>query len=103
MFECVNVLVKLLLGGEKNCLMLVKLMFKLSNVLVLDEFINDLDVEILEMFEILFNEYIGIVFLVSYDREFVDNVVNSSVVFEGNGMFCEFIGGFIDVENWYKE
>jgi len=83
--------------------MLAKLMLKPSNVLVLDEPTNDLDVETLEMLETLLNEYTGTVLLVSHDREFVDNVANSSVVFEGNGMLREFIGGFTDVENWYKE
>ena len=78
-------------------------MLKPSNVLVLDEPTNDLDVETLEMLETLLNEYTGTVLLVSHDREFVDNVANSSVVFEGNGMLREFIGGFTDEENWYKE
>ncbi len=55
------------------------------------------------MLETLLNEYAGTVLLVSHDREFVDNVANSSVVFEGNGLLREFIGGFTDVENWYKE
>jgi ATP-binding cassette subfamily F protein uup len=95
--------VKSLSGGEKNRLMLAKLMLKPSNVLVLDEPTNDLDVETLEMLETLLNEYTGTVLLVSHDREFVDNVANSSLVFEGNGQLREFIGGFTDVENWYKE
>ena len=101
--ERVKAPVKSLSGGEKIRLMLAKLMLKPSNVLVLDEPTNDLDVETLEMLETLLNEYAGTVLLVSHDREFVDNVANSSVVFEGNGLLREFIGGFTDVENWYKE
>ncbi|NDV91266.1 ABC transporter ATP-binding protein [Alteromonas sp. 345S023] len=101
--ERVNAPVKSLSGGEKNRLMLAKLMLKPSNVLVLDEPTNDLDVETLEMLETLLNEYQGTVLLVSHDREFVDNVANSCVVFEGEGRLREFIGGFTDVENWYKE
>ena len=101
--ERVNAPVKSLSGGEKNRLMLAKLMLKPSNVLVLDEPTNDLDVETLEMLETLLNEYEGTVLLVSHDREFVDNVANSCVVFEGNGALKEFIGGFSDVESWYKQ
>ena len=101
--ERVNAPVKSLSGGEKNRLMLAKLMLKPSNVLVLDEPTNDLDVETLEMLETLLNEYTGTVLLVSHDREFVDNVANSCVVFEGNGILREFIGGFSDVENWYND
>lgn len=101
--ERVNAPVKSLSGGEKNRLMLAKLMLKPSNVLVLDEPTNDLDVETLEMLETLLNDYEGTVLLVSHDREFVDNVANSCLVFEGNGSLKEFIGGFSDVESWYKE
>ena len=101
--ERVNAPVKSLSGGEKNRLMLAKLMLKPSNLLVLDEPTNDLDVETLEMLETLLNEYAGTVLLVSHDREFVDNVANSCVVFEGEGLLREFIGGFTDVESWYKD
>jgi len=101
--ERVNAPVKSLSGGEKNRLMLAKLMLKPSNLLVLDEPTNDLDVETLEMLETLLNEYEGTVLLVSHDREFVDNVANSCVVFEGNGQLREFIGGFSDVAAWYEE
>jgi ATP-binding cassette subfamily F protein uup len=101
--ERVNAPVKSLSGGEKNRLMLAKLMLKPSNLLVLDEPTNDLDVETLEMLETLLNEYTGTVLLVSHDREFVDNVANSCVVFEGNGALREFIGGYSDMEAWYKE
>jgi ATP-binding cassette subfamily F protein uup len=101
--ERVNAPVKSLSGGEKNRLMLAKLMLKPSNLLVLDEPTNDLDVETLEMLETLLSEYTGTVLLVSHDREFVDNVANSCVVFEGNGALREFIGGYSDMEAWYKE
>lgn len=101
--ERVNAPVKSLSGGEKNRLMLAKLMLKPSNVLVLDEPTNDLDVETLEMLETLLNNYEGTVLLVSHDREFVDNVANSCLVFEGAGQLREFVGGFTDVENWYQQ
>ncbi|QJR82617.1 ABC transporter ATP-binding protein [Alteromonas pelagimontana] len=100
--ERVNAPVKSLSGGEKNRLMLAKLMLKPSNVLVLDEPTNDLDVETLEMLETLLAEYAGTVLLVSHDREFVDNVANSCVVFEGEGEIREFVGGYSDIEQWYK-
>ena len=100
--ERVNSPVKSLSGGEKNRLMLAKLMLKPSNVLVLDEPTNDLDVETLEMLETLLNDYEGTVLLVSHDREFVDNVANSCLVFEGNGILREFVGGFTDIEQWYQ-
>ncbi|MEG3767683.1 ATP-binding cassette ATPase Uup [Alteromonas sp. 14N.309.X.WAT.G.H12] len=99
----VNAPVKSLSGGEKNRLMLAKLMLKPSNLLVLDEPTNDLDVETLEMLETLLNDYEGTVLLVSHDREFVDNVANSCLVFEGEGTLREFVGGFSDVEAWYKQ
>ena len=98
----VNAPVKSLSGGEKNRLMLAKLMLRPSNLLVLDEPTNDLDVETLEMLETLLSSYQGTVLLVSHDREFVDNVANSCVVFEGQGKLKEFVGGFTDVEQWYK-
>lgn len=101
--ERVNAPVKSLSGGEKNRLMLAKLMLKPSNVLVLDEPTNDLDVETLEMLETLLASYQGTVLLVSHDREFVDNVANSCLVFEGHGQLTEFVGGFSDVEQWYKQ
>ncbi|MCW8108444.1 ABC transporter ATP-binding protein [Alteromonas ponticola] len=100
--ERVNAPVKSLSGGEKNRLMLAKLMLKPSNVLVLDEPTNDLDVETLEMLESLLLNYAGTVLLVSHDREFVDNVADSSLFFAGNGEIQEFVGGFSDIEQWYK-
>ncbi|NMH58421.1 ATP-binding cassette ATPase Uup [Alteromonas ponticola] len=100
--ERVNAPVKSLSGGEKNRLMLAKLMLKPSNVLVLDEPTNDLDVETLEMLESLLLNYEGTVLLVSHDREFVDNVADSALFFAGNGKIQEFVGGFTDIEQWYK-
>lgn len=99
----VNAPVRSLSGGEKNRLMLAKLMLKPSNVLVLDEPTNDLDVETLEMLETLLANYQGTVLLVSHDREFVDNVADSCLVFEGGGVCREFIGGYSDMEAWYKQ
>ncbi len=100
--ERVNAPVKSLSGGEKNRLMLAKLMLKPSNVLVLDEPTNDLDVETLELLETLLLNYEGTVLLVSHDREFVDNVADSALFFEGDGIIQEFVGGFTDIEQWYK-
>ena len=99
--ERVNAPVKSLSGGEKNRLMIARLMLKPSNVLILDEPTNDLDVETLEMLETLLINYTGTVILVSHDREFVDNVVNSSLLFTENGKVEEFVGGYSDIESWY--
>ncbi|WP_395343115.1 ATP-binding cassette domain-containing protein [Ningiella sp. W23] len=99
--ERVNAPVSTLSGGEKNRLMLAKLMLKPSNLLILDEPTNDLDVETLELLESLLVEYEGSVLLVSHDREFIDNVVTSSLVFEGNGKIAHFVGGYSDMARWY--
>jgi ATP-binding cassette subfamily F protein uup len=101
--ERVNAPVSTLSGGERNRLMLAKLMLKPSNLLILDEPTNDLDVETLELLESLIVEYSGTVLLVSHDREFIDNVVTSSLVFEGQGKVTEFVGGYSDAEAWYKQ
>jgi ATP-binding cassette subfamily F protein uup len=101
--EHVNAPVSTLSGGERNRLVLAKLMLKPSNLLVLDEPTNDLDVETLELLESLLVDYEGTVLLVSHDREFVDNVVTSSLVFEGNGIIKQFVGGYTDMRNWYDE
>jgi ATP-binding cassette subfamily F protein uup len=101
--ERVNAPVSTLSGGERNRLMLAKLMLKPSNLLILDEPTNDLDVETLELLESLIVEYTGTVLLVSHDREFIDNVVTSSLVFEGEGKITEFVGGYSDAEAWYKQ
>ena len=89
-------LVKYLSGGERNRLLLAKLMTKPSNVLVLDEPTNDLDAETLELLEDLLIEYSGTVLLVSHDREFLNNVVTSTLVFEGDGLVNDYDGGYDD-------
>jgi ATP-binding cassette subfamily F protein uup len=89
-------LVKYLSGGERNRLMLAKLLTRPSNVLVLDEPTNDLDAETLELLEDLLIEYPGTVLLVSHDREFLNNVVTSTLVFEGDGLVKEYDGGYDD-------
>ena len=93
-------LVRYLSGGERNRLMLAKLMTKPSNILVLDEPTNDLDAETLELLEDLLIEYPGTVLLVSHDREFLNNVVASTLVFEGDGVVKEYDGGYDD---WVRQ
>ena len=88
--------VKTLSGGERNRLLLARLLTKPANVLVLDEPTNDLDIETLELLEELLQNYAGTIFLVSHDREFLDNVVTQVIAFEGNGVFSENVGGFSD-------
>lgn len=89
-------LVKLLSGGERSRLLLAKLFTKPSNVLVLDEPTNDLDVETLELLESLLVEYQGTVLLVSHDRAFLNNVATSTLVIEPNGVVKEYDGGYDD-------
>jgi ATP-binding cassette subfamily F protein uup len=88
--------VRILSGGERNRLLLAKLFAKPSNVLVLDEPTNDLDMETLELLEELLMEYKGTVLLVSHDRAFLNNVVTSTIVFEGKGKLQEYAGGYDD-------
>lgn len=83
-------------GGEKNRLMLAKLFSKSSNVLVLDEPTNDLDSETLDLLEELITDYPGTVLMVSHDREFLNNIVTSTIVFEGDGLLKEYVGGYDD-------
>ncbi|HHJ34488.1 MAG TPA: ATP-binding cassette domain-containing protein [Gammaproteobacteria bacterium] len=92
--------VSMLSGGERNRLLLAKLFSKPSNILVLDEPTNDLDIETLELLEELVMEYAGTVLLVSHDREFVNNVVTSTLVFEGQARVNEYVGGYDD---WLKQ
>ncbi|MDX5407113.1 MAG: ATP-binding cassette domain-containing protein [Chromatiaceae bacterium] len=89
--------VKALSGGEKNRLLLAKLFAKPSNLLILDEPTNDLDVETLELLEDILQQYQGTVLLVSHDREFVNNTVTSSLLFAGEGRIVEIAGGYDDV------
>jgi ATP-binding cassette subfamily F protein uup len=88
--------VHVLSGGEKNRLLLAKLFTRPANVLVLDEPTNDLDVETLELLEKLLLEYQGTLLLVSHDRAFLNNVVTSTLVFEGQGQVNEYAGGYDD-------
>lgn len=88
--------VSALSGGEKNRLLLAKLFLKPSNLLILDEPTNDLDIETLELLEELIGEYKGTVLLVSHDRQFVDNAVNQCWFFEGNGKIEAYAGGYFD-------
>jgi ABC transport system ATP-binding/permease protein len=92
--------VKALSGGERNRLMLARLFARPANLLVLDEPTNDLDLETLELLESQLLEFPGTILLVSHDRAFLDNVVTSTLVFEGNGKVQEYIGGY---EDWLHQ
>jgi len=87
-------------GGERNRLMLAKLFTQPFNFLVLDEPTNDLDYETLELLEQLLMDYSGSLLLVSHDRTFLNNVVTSTIAFEGNGKVYEYIGGY---EDWLRQ
>jgi ATP-binding cassette subfamily F protein uup len=88
--------VRSLSGGERNRLMLARLFARPANVLVLDEPTNDLDIETLELLEELIAEFEGTVLLVSHDRVFLDNIVTSTLAFEGEGRVIEYVGGYED-------
>lgn len=88
--------VRSLSGGERNRLFLARLFARPANVLVLDEPTNDLDIETLDLLEELLQNYDGTVFLVSHDRRFLDNVVTSTIAFEGDGIWREYEGGVSD-------
>jgi ATP-binding cassette subfamily F protein uup len=88
--------VKSLSGGERNRLLLARLFSRPANVVVLDEPTNDLDIETLEMLEALLQEYTGTLFIVSHDREFLDNVVTQTLVAERDGVWREYAGGYSD-------
>ncbi|MDH5897416.1 ABC transporter ATP-binding protein [Vibrio splendidus] len=90
--------VKALSGGEKNRLLLARIFLKSNNLLILDEPTNDLDIETLELLEDLLANYEGTLLLVSHDRQFVDNTVMTSWIFEGNGVVEEFVGGYHDAQ-----
>ena len=87
-------------GGERNRLLLAKLFAQPSNLLVMDEPTNDLDVETLELLEELLGDYPGTLLLVSHDRDFLDNVVTSTIVMEGEGRIGEYVGGYSD---WLRQ
>ena len=88
--------VKSLSGGERNRVILAKLFTRAANLLVLDEPTNDLDIETLEVLEQKLCEYAGTLIVVSHDREFLDNVVTSTIVFEEDGKVQEYVGGYSD-------
>ncbi len=92
--------VKALSGGERNRLLLAKLFSKPCNTLVLDEPTNDLDMETLELLEERLMEFDGTLLLVSHDRAFINNVVTSTLVFEGDGRIGEYVGGYDD---WLRQ
>jgi len=92
--------VKALSGGERNRLLLARLFTRPANVLVLDEPTNDLDIETLELLEAYLTEWPGTLLLVSHDRAFIDNVVTSTLVFEGEGQVEEYVGGY---EDWLRQ
>ncbi len=92
--------VKALSGGERNRLLLARLFSQPTNVLVLDEPTNDLDIETLELLEALLQEYVGTLLLVSHDREFLDNVVTQTIAYEGDALWKEYAGGFSD---WQRQ
>ncbi len=95
-----NAPVRTLSGGERNRLLLARLFARPANVLVLDEPTNDLDIDTLELLEELLDQYDGTVFLVSHDRRFLDNVVTSTLAFEGDGLWREYEG---DVQDWLTQ
>ena len=95
-----NAPVRTLSGGERNRLLLARLFARPANVLVLDEPTNDLDIDTLELLEDLLQQYEGTVFLVSHDRRFLDNVVTSTLVAEGDGRWREYVG---DVQDWLTQ
>ncbi len=98
--ERLNAPVSMLSGGERNRLLLARLFAKPSNLLIMDEPTNDLDAETLELLEELVADYAGTLLLVSHDREFLDNVVTSTLVFEGAGQINEYVGGYSD---WLRQ
>ena len=92
--------VKALSGGERNRLLLARLFTRPANLLVLDEPTNDLDIETLELLEALLIDWPGTLLLVSHDRAFIDHVVTSTLVFEGEGRVQEYVGGYAD---WLRQ
>jgi ABC transport system ATP-binding/permease protein len=92
--------VSMLSGGERNRLLLARLFAKPSNLLVMDEPTNDLDAETLDLLEEMVADYAGTLLLVSHDRAFLDNVVTSTLVFEGAGRVNEYVGGYTD---WLRQ
>jgi ATP-binding cassette subfamily F protein uup len=98
--ERLNSPIGMLSGGERNRLLLARLFARPNNLLVLDEPTNDLDAETLDLLEELVADYPGTLLLVSHDRAFLDNVVTSTLVFEGGGRVEEYVGGYSD---WLRQ
>jgi ATP-binding cassette subfamily F protein uup len=98
--ERLNAPVSMLSGGERNRLLLARLFARPSNLLIMDEPTNDLDAETLELLEEMVGSYAGTLLLVSHDRAFLDNVVTSTLVFEGLGRVNEYVGGYTD---WLRQ
>jgi ATP-binding cassette subfamily F protein uup len=98
--ERANAPVKALSGGERNRLLLARLLTRPMNVLVLDEPTNDLDIETLELLESYLADWPGTLLLVSHDRAFIDHVVTGTLVFEGGGRVQEYVGGY---EDWVRQ
>ncbi len=98
--------IRALSGGERNRILLAKLFSKPANLLIMDEPTNDLDAETLDLLEDLLLNFDGTMFLVSHDREFLDNVVTSTIGFEGRGNLNEYVGGYHDWKRqggvWYQ-
>lgn len=94
--------VRALSGGEKNRLLLARLFLRPSNLLILDEPTNDLDIETLELLEEVVANYAGTVILVSHDREFVNNCVSSCLYFDGTGHISQIVGGYDDVDSYLE-
>ena len=98
--ERLNAPVSMLSGGERNRLLLARLFARPSNLLIMDEPTNDLDAETLDLLEEMVADYKGTLLLVSHDRAFLDNVVTSTLVFEGGGQINEYVGGYTD---WLRQ
>jgi ATP-binding cassette subfamily F protein uup len=92
--------VRALSGGEKNRLLLARLFLRPSNLLILDEPTNDLDIETLELLEEVVANYAGTVILVSHDRDFVNNCINTCLYFDGSGQINQIVGGYDDVDDY---
>lgn len=101
--ERFNQPVSSLSGGEKNRLLLAKLFAKPVNLLVMDEPTNDLDIETLELLEQMLIDYPGTLIIISHDRAFINQVVTSVLVYEGNGQFNEYVGGYDDYKIYKKQ
>jgi len=98
--KSIHMPVKALSGGERNRLLLARLFTRNFNLLVMDEPTNDLDIETLELLEEMLLDYSGTLLLVSHDREFIDNCVTGTLVFEGRGRVNEYVGGYQD---WLRQ